>query len=114
MQKVSVSSRYHFKTDFFTHRWDLTEFTYLPSAGSERVHSNIVHYKDQVLATGGCEKLDNCYNTVEAFDWESETWEEKAAVPLPGTSLSLICFRSSHQFYDTNSPGQPTRDMRSH
>ena len=65
-------------------RWDLQEFAYLPTAGSERVHSNIVHYKDQVLATGGCEKLDNCYNTVEAFDWATETWVEKSAIPLPG------------------------------
>ena len=69
-------------------RWDLQEFAYLPTAGSERVHSNIVHYKDQVLATGGCEKLDNCYNTVEAFDWATETWVEKSAIPLPGEDPS--------------------------
>ena len=59
-------------------------FDYLPTAMHERVHSNIVTYKDQVLAAGGCESLDTCFNTVEAFDWASQTWEEKAAVPLPG------------------------------
>ena len=63
----------------------------MPTAGSERVHSNIVHYKDQVLATGGCEKLDNCYNTVEAFDWATETWVEKSAIPLPGDEVVVKC-----------------------
>ena len=59
-------------------------FVDLPLVMHERIHSNVVKYKDQVLAAGGCESLDNCFNSVEAFDWASQTWEEKADVPLPG------------------------------
>lgn len=83
-------------------KWDLQEFSYMPTAGSERVHSNIVHYKDQVLATGGCEKLDNCYNTVEAFDWATETWVEKSAIPLPaysGYAVTLSADKSAVLYF---------------
>merc|ERR1712168_364944 len=42
------------------------------------------------------------YNSVEAFDWASETWEEKPAIPLPaysGYAVTLSADKSAVLYF---------------